>query len=195
MKRQYVKSLTEFLNESEHLDVTGGKQYGTFVYWVEGEEPECYYSDTASEAIALAKRLVEQYKTEDEKPEFIEVWKKSPSGDWGASGSPLFKYDFMDEYTEESSEPQTSCECLVFDNGGETYDRYTIINTETGDVCGASENPFTPNGFGQFSGNCVTDWKKSIEEVVADYRERFTEVPYESLNPELKRYVDYCSEC
>ncbi len=41
---------------------------------------------------------------------------------------------------------------VVFDNGGETYDRFTIINT-LGDMWGASEFPFNHQGFGQHVGN------------------------------------------
>lgn len=41
----------------------------------------------------------------------------------------------------------------VFDNGGETLDRYTIIFHSNGEVLGASENPF--RGFGQHCGNLV----------------------------------------
>jgi hypothetical protein len=44
---------------------------------------------------------------------------------------------------------------IVFDNGGKTIDRFTIINKETGDVFGSGENPDTPNGAGKFYGNCA----------------------------------------
>lgn len=40
----------------------------------------------------------------------------------------------------------------VFDNEGETFDRFTIIFSD-GDICGASEHPFHPQGFGQFNCN------------------------------------------
>ncbi|HSZ85857.1 MAG TPA: hypothetical protein VK787_07485 [Puia sp.] len=43
----------------------------------------------------------------------------------------------------------------IFDNGGKTSDRFTIINKETGDVFGCSENPNEPGGIGKFCGNCV----------------------------------------
>ena len=42
----------------------------------------------------------------------------------------------------------------VFDNGGETIDRYTIIDS-TGDMLGLSE---TGAGFSQFVGNCVDNY-------------------------------------
>ena len=44
---------------------------------------------------------------------------------------------------------------IIFDNGGKTPDRFTIINRETGDVFGASENPAAPNGVGKYCGNCI----------------------------------------
>ena len=42
---------------------------------------------------------------------------------------------------------------VVFDNGGKTVDRYTIIDTHTGDVFNASDNPFSPTGVGQYVGD------------------------------------------
>jgi len=40
----------------------------------------------------------------------------------------------------------------VYDNGGETCDRYTVI-TDVGDVYGMSINPKTPNGFNLYIGD------------------------------------------
>lgn len=40
---------------------------------------------------------------------------------------------------------------VIFDNGGETFDRFSILDLKTGEMWGASENPFSPLGFGQ---NC-----------------------------------------
>ncbi|HXB06341.1 MAG TPA: hypothetical protein VNW04_04480 [Puia sp.] len=44
---------------------------------------------------------------------------------------------------------------IIFDNGCNTLDRYTIINQETGDVFGCSENPDSPKNPGRFIGNCA----------------------------------------
>ena len=41
---------------------------------------------------------------------------------------------------------------VVFDNEGETYDRYTIF-TPDGSVYGMSDNPMSPNGFNQYLGD------------------------------------------
>lgn len=38
----------------------------------------------------------------------------------------------------------------IYDNGGETFDRYTVIID--GDVYGMSANPQSPQGFNQYSG-------------------------------------------
>lgn len=58
----------------------------------------------------------------------------------------------------------------IFDNGGETFDRYTLIDTKNGEVFGASSNPFSPLGFGQYCGNIVElsepQWKKTCPHIM-----------------------------
>jgi hypothetical protein len=44
---------------------------------------------------------------------------------------------------------------FVLDNGGETFDRYTIINEKDGEMIGASDDPFHPMGFAQHCGNAA----------------------------------------
>lgn len=44
---------------------------------------------------------------------------------------------------------------IVFDNGGKTIDRFTVINTKTADVFGVSENPGIPDGICRHCGNCA----------------------------------------
>lgn len=44
-------------------------------------------------------------------------------------------------------------EVFIFDNEGETADRFTIIVKHDGTVFGASCHPFHPLGFGQFCGD------------------------------------------
>jgi hypothetical protein len=44
---------------------------------------------------------------------------------------------------------------VIFDNGGITFDRFTIINSETGDIFGASENPAGLKGTNKWIGNCA----------------------------------------
>lgn len=43
---------------------------------------------------------------------------------------------------------------VIFDNGGATLDRYTVID-QNGEMLGLSDNPNHPQGFSQFCGNCV----------------------------------------
>jgi hypothetical protein len=45
----------------------------------------------------------------------------------------------------------------AFDNGGETFDRFTIIDNG-GEMLGLSENPNSPLGFSQWAGNCVDNY-------------------------------------
>jgi len=47
---------------------------------------------------------------------------------------------------------------LILDNGGETLDRYTIINETDGEMIGASEHPQHPQGFGQYCGNVADNY-------------------------------------
>jgi hypothetical protein len=60
---------------------------------------------------------------------------------------------------------------FVFDNEGETFDRYTIIDQQ-GDMLGLSDDPTHPQGFSQFAGNCVDNklfvtygygWRKTCD--------------------------------
>ncbi|HVS96765.1 MAG TPA: hypothetical protein VHE54_09770 [Puia sp.] len=44
---------------------------------------------------------------------------------------------------------------IVFDNGGKTIDRFTVINIKSADVFGVSENPGSPDGVGRHCGNCA----------------------------------------
>lgn len=46
----------------------------------------------------------------------------------------------------------------IYDNGGKTFDRYTLIDLE-GNVFAFSANPFHPQGFNQFCGNHPCDSK------------------------------------
>ncbi|MGL5134489.1 MAG: hypothetical protein ACRC78_18330 [Planktothrix sp.] len=45
----------------------------------------------------------------------------------------------------------------IWDNQGTTLDRFTAI-TDSGDVVGCSDNPFHPQGFGQYSHNVSDKW-------------------------------------
>ena len=45
----------------------------------------------------------------------------------------------------------------IFDNGGATFDRYTII-LNNGEMFGSSDHPFAPNGFGNYAGNIAESY-------------------------------------
>lgn len=46
----------------------------------------------------------------------------------------------------------------VYDNGGDTFDRYTVVIDSQ--MFGASNDPFHPQGFGQFVGDVPDSWEK-----------------------------------
>ena len=58
----------------------------------------------------------------------------------------------------------------IFDNGGETFDRFTIINLTDGEMIAASCKPFHPQGFGQHCGNPA--WDYFTRTVGANYMRR-----------------------
>ena len=50
---------------------------------------------------------------------------------------------------------------VVYDNVDDSFDHFTIIDTKTGDMYGASDQPFAPQGFGQHCGNLVDSYMKT----------------------------------
>ena len=92
---------------------------------------------------------------------------------------------------------------IIFDNGGATPDRYTIINKETGDVFGAREYRDALHGTGKFIGNCAdhriamygAGWrqrlpiKKIIKEEVDNYINNARLNP-EWIGKEVKQWPD-----
>jgi hypothetical protein len=89
---------------------------------------------------------------------------------------------------------------IAFDNGGKTPDRFTIINKETADVFGLSEDPGSSNGISRLCGNCAehliimggTGWrqrmpaKKLIQAEVENY------INNAKLDPDwLGREIDF----
>lgn len=90
----------------------------------------------------------------------------------------------------------------IFDNEGQTLDRFTILDTTTGDLYGASENPF--HGFGQHCGNVAQHYfgntwyradpkelKKKIKYSVEKFTEEFPDkqVRIAELPEAVKEYV------
>lgn len=80
---------------------------------------------------------------------------------------------------------------ICLDNGGKTFDRYTIIERGTGEMIGASEQPFNPLGFGQFCGNVADNYWR----VAYGYSWR-NGCDRELLSKRIKYAIDlYLSDC
>lgn len=67
----------------------------------------------------------------------------------------------------------------VFDNGGVTLDRFTIIIGD--DMFGASDNPFHPLGFGQYCGDAPH----------GDLSFLGKKVNLKNLPEDVRRYINY----
>lgn len=98
----------------------------------------------------------------------------------------------------------------VFDNEGETLDRYTVINRD-GDMIGLSANPNSPLGFNQYCGNCVDHYmnisfgyswrrhcdvkkviKNELPRIIREFKESCNlgkEMPFKSLSKELQETI------
>jgi hypothetical protein len=73
----------------------------------------------------------------------------------------------------------------VYDNGGKTIDRYTLVipslNTpHTNEYFGFNEDPFFPTGFGQYAGEYPLEHS---------YKHLGKLIPTESLPDQAKKYV------
>lgn len=79
----------------------------------------------------------------------------------------------------------------VYDNGGKTADRYTVIvevpNDEFGgEVYGMSDDANEPNGFNQFIG-----YPKDYEDLTEDNKRiRLVDLPQSTLVAIIRRLVD-----
>jgi len=74
----------------------------------------------------------------------------------------------------------------VYDNGGKSYDRYTLVMPDmdtprTNDYWGFSENPFHPQGFGQFAGEYP---------LLKNYDSLGKLIPIESLPEQARKFVE-----
>jgi hypothetical protein len=74
---------------------------------------------------------------------------------------------------------------MIFDNGGKTTDRFTIIRAETGDVFGASEQPGEPGGIGRWCGNII---EHKIVLYGAGWRQRLPSKKI--IEAEIENYVN-----
>jgi hypothetical protein len=79
----------------------------------------------------------------------------------------------------------------TFDNGGKTFDRYTII-LENGDVYGANETPTAPNGFGCYAG--TTQYLRNKTQFEFCWEARLEghlgkEIPFKMLPNDVKSFI------
>ena len=63
---------------------------------------------------------------------------------------------FFDGFSERVRMSYIDRETDIYDNGGKSFDRYSIV-FKNGDLVGMSMNPKSPQGFNQFSGN-IKEW-------------------------------------
>jgi hypothetical protein len=76
----------------------------------------------------------------------------------------------------------------IYDNGGKTFDRYTFVFPSldvprNNDYYGSSENPFHPQGFGQFCGECPYPEHRN-------YRHLGKLIPPESLPEQARKWFE-----
>ena len=70
---------------------------------------------------------------------------------------------------------------MIFDNGGETLDRYTLVFD--GHCWGMSEKPFHPHGYGQYVGELGLA-------VSNEWIETQTEVQWHELPTDVQQFID-----
>jgi hypothetical protein len=76
----------------------------------------------------------------------------------------------------------------IYDNGGKTVDRYTFVFPSldvphNNDYYGSSENPFHPQGFGQYAGNYPCSNNRN-------YRHLGKLIPPESLPEQARKWFE-----
>ena len=69
----------------------------------------------------------------------------------------------------------------VYDNGGKTFDRYTVI-LSCGSIIGMSENPLSPQGFNQYCGD-IKDYKLENNEMIGQ------KVSIKDLSDDVKQAI------
>jgi len=98
-------------------------------------------------------------------------------------------------------------EVFIFDNGGETFDRFSIIVKEDAMIFGASCHPFHPLGFGQFCGDIPTKCSNSNVEKYNGYINEYVDTAraepdwlgkevtaFTELPEDVQTYVEQVSE-
>ena len=101
-------------------------------------------------------------------------------------------------------------EVFVFDNEGESFDRFTIVVKEDAMIFGASEHPFSPLGFGQFCGdveNTIYPLQDNLVENLDNLTDYYAELArkesswlgkeitvFSELPEDVQKYVEQISE-
>lgn len=75
----------------------------------------------------------------------------------------------------------------IFDNGGKTADRYTLITTH-GNVYTFDEKPFSPSGIGQFAFT-YTEKTKLVQTVLKDESLIGKRIKLKDLSEEAQKFV------
>jgi len=131
----------------------------------------------------LAQALVEVLKTADA----YQTYKKEHPGTKKTKSDPMFK------------------NVSVYDNGGKTHDRYTVVHHDTDGqkhFYGMSKDPHHPQGFNQYSGSSGDGYeegphlgkklKQVPEHLHKAIKERIASVKKNATDKELNTFVDYC---
>jgi len=74
---------------------------------------------------------------------------------------------------------------ICFDNNGESFDQYTILDKKTGEMIGTNDHPFHPMGFGQFVGNVADNYYR------VTFGAGWHRVDKKLLNKRIKFAVDH----
>lgn len=82
----------------------------------------------------------------------------------------------------------------IFDNGGATVDRYTLLFVESDDsekfhCWGSSEHPFHPQGFGQYCGEF--DSREEAEDFVTNFPDEMI-TPLDLPEDVYRLFVQLC---
>lgn len=175
-----------------------------------------YTNDFENELTQLAKDMLTQFFSSKYKNYF----ESTEANTWEAfekeenciayRGGAGYTYGIW-RYTATNYIEVNKKKVYVFDNGGETYDRYTILLSNS-DVYGCNESPFAPTGFAQFSFNNADNymfhsygasWRKHFdvkklekqyfEQYLSDNKEDSTIgklIDPRSLNKDVLQYIN-----
>jgi len=112
---------------------------------------------------------------EDDKPSKTRWIKPSEYEEWEEGYYNGFYETIRLEYIHDNI-------MAIYDNGGRSFDRYSIIFKD-GDLVGMSHNPKSPQGFNQYSGN-IKEWG------LKDLSHLGKETNIKDLSPEIQNAIE-----